>query len=382
MATKKTGATKTRTEQRGKRAGGAPGASPDLAGPVVFPTIPSVKPRDLGDDGIDPTEAARWDASQLAGKGSVQAGRSTAGFSTEMARVLRRALRLKMPRSISVSDRLEGVSRYTSAVAQAEIPLVLPKSRRNAPVVTAHVPERILLRHDDTFAHWLASRVRALGLSAGALGPNAEALTNVVFQPLQNAMRYGFAEVEGREDVRAAPEMVMSIVTVTGSLLRSYQAYRAALSKRGVHSARFLEVIIADTGPGIARHYFLATRDPSVQPNLLDQDFRREWLMLVQAFERHNSSRRGFLKASVNSDIYSPGIGLYAMLAGLRMLGAFFEVRTGRARLFRYAFPDEQLDLAAPLLWPARVSPELDMVRGTIIRFLIPLHSEFTEGQD
>jgi hypothetical protein len=98
---------------------------------------------------------------------------------------------------------------------------------------------------------------------------------------------------------------------------------------------------------------------------LLASSIEREWLQLKLAFEQHRSSRPNYALRLANRALFQPGVGLFAMLSGLRMLNAYLEVRTGRLRLFRWSFRDEEFDVG-DLLWPRRVPVEAKVSRRSI----------------
>lgn len=120
--------------------------------------------------------------------------------------------------------------------------------------------------------------------------------------------------------------------------------------------ARYLEITIWDSGPGLAARRL---RDLG----LPDPTFEQEWSASVDCFEKH-------LTTSGNG---ARGKGLDAVQVLLTELNGMLRMRTGRVRLERdyAAHPHEsgrRTDFG--------IGPELPRTRGTSLTILIPTHLE------
>jgi hypothetical protein len=317
-------------------------------------------PRILPDDGFDQAESPKWDSLVLGARGSSFDAR-------HLGRVLQQLLTLSPINSDDFETTIRPTVRVSYAIQQSFrlFDEVRPAAK---PLLVVPLPEMLFSSNSVEFRGWLSRALRTVGLSRGRLDETGEHLVNAVFQPCQNAVRYGRSRSDDRPNLRTVSFCVRSYPKYA---LRSFEAYLNGLNRREIRPDRFLEIIVCDAGPGIARHFYSAQMNTS-EKDLLAETIEREWLQLKLAFEQHRSSRPNFSLRQANRALFQPGVGLFAMLSGLRMLNGFLEVRTGRLRLFRWAFRDEEFDVG-DLLWPRRVPVEAKAIRGTIIRMLVPL---------
>lgn len=243
-------------------------------------------------------------------------------------------------------------------------------------------PELELLPRDDAGTAWVSlSRFPVSGamsplfeetiwrlLDALPVGgwfqePRRRYLVNLLFHPLQNARQHARRDPNGTPAPLGFSGMACQ---VTERPLVTSPAAREYLRSKASEGQRYLELVIHDDGCGIAEH-FRRSRGPGTTPPLSEGPVGAEFLWLKYAFERHASSK--LLERAERE--FTPGVGLWAMLAALRAVGALLEVRTGRIAAHRYFEPSEQLK-SASLLLPEAIAESGINLRGTILRLLIP----------
>ena len=220
------------------------------------------------------------------------------------------------------------------------------------------------------FAYRIAEALR----DVGAVGLLAETprqhLNNLLFQPLQNALAYGWTKRTAAQQ-RPFAGLVLRVVDASVLAGASKNAYKKALSPDRA-TAGFLEAIVHDDGPGIAAHFFAAHQKS--QGSLYERDLAWEWTALQHAFERHLSSRPRYLERRINQQAFEPGIGLFAVLNALKVLDGYMEVRCGRLRLYRFLLNDVHFRVDEPLLHPSHFQEKpAPLISGTLLRFLLPL---------
>ncbi len=144
--------------------------------------------------------------------------------------------------------------------------------------------------------------------------------------------------------------------------LETYVSHEHLIDDDGL--ARFLEMSIFDSGPGLARRWL-------VVQDLRDLGIHEEYAACLQCLRKHRTSSRK----------PQAGLGLYDVLRTLSPLQAFVRLRTGRLALFRdfVAEPLKSNELASGgelFDWHSgSVSvSERPPVEGTLYTILLPLH--------
>lgn len=205
--------------------------------------------------------------------------------------------------------------------------------------------------------------------ATGRLMPVRRQLLNaLLFHPLQNADQHGRHPWREQTFSGVAARIVDGLQPQTPS----FTAYRATLGERFADGrGAFLEVIVHDNGVGIASHFYEAKRNPT-DPNLFSLHPFHEWETLLNAFERHQTSKPGsFRRATTGADV-RPGVGLVGLLSALKQLRAYLELRTGRLRVYQW-YRDEDVIPDSQLLKPRGLPVAGLRVPGTIFRLLVPL---------
>lgn len=237
----------------------------------------------------------------------------------------------------------------------------------DGPCIWRAVPSIPLLALTDPFRAEVLGWTETLGVSVSEEG-NLQRLCNVLFHPLQNASVWG--RIPSR---RISNPFCGLLLARRGPGLLGVDSLTAWIAKQA--GAEFLEVVVHDHGMGIPAHFGHRFR---LDPERIyeTEAVGKEWLSLWQAFEKHASSRD---QETLDSPGDQPGIGLTCMLASLRGLGGFLEVRTGRLVGYRPLDKTDRLG-GRDLLWP-RVFPENSLdarnaglrIQGTLVRAIIPL---------
>jgi hypothetical protein len=160
----------------------------------------------------------------------------------------------------------------------------------------------------------------------------------------------------------------------------SLWSYRQYLNDVMPAVRQFLEFTVHDDGEGIASHF---ARHRMRQEHDIDSfdiygvDPVREWTFLKHAFERHTSSKyfRDTVDQPLDDLTFRPGIGLAAMLSATRALNVYVDVRAGRMRVYRWFKREERVD-AASLVHPETPPTAASLVRGTLVRMLVPIEPQ------
>jgi hypothetical protein len=220
----------------------------------------------------------------------------------------------------------------------------------------------LYLRRLDAEFDEVVSRILHSSSAMGRMTEESRVLVNhLLFQPLQNVRDHAttdpltFSGISTRIIERPEP--------LTPSL-STYLEYINPENQRRF----FLEVIIHDDGPGIANHYYRSKASGDAF-ELFSRPLFSEWTYLNAAFERHATSKRFRQTAST---LEQPGIGLAALLNSVKRTRSYFELRTGRMRVYRWYREDEQIFWGSTLL-PKSELQELHHIPGTVFRIFIPL---------
>jgi len=222
--------------------------------------------------------------------------------------------------------------------------------------------------------------ISVLLFQAGAAGRlsslRRQQLNGLLFHPLQNADQHGRQKSPSRTFSGVSAQIVLHLAPETPSLIE----YRRALGESFAASGdQFLELIVHDNGPGIAFHFYDATREEG-NPELIELPLFHEWAKLNGAFERHATSKPKLFRRSTTRSSMPPGIGLAGMLSAAKQLRAFLELRTGRLRVFQWYREDDSIP-DQNLLRPDQLPAAAGRVSGTIFRFLVPLDTDRTPKQ-
>jgi hypothetical protein len=201
-------------------------------------------------------------------------------------------------------------------------------------------------------------------------GRPLERLVHLVFHPLQNVWQHAREASRSGNAGGIAVRLVNEITPLTPSVKEYLSAHRLATD------TRFLELVLFDDGDGVALHFHRYSRQRDNQPvdDIYSGPVEREWLILKTAFERHSTSKhfQWSVSQSPNDKAFAPGIGLAAMINMTRVLNTYFEIRCGRLRLYRWFEPGERV-MAHQLTLPKTPPRAAEVVRGTLIRFLVPI---------
>jgi hypothetical protein len=203
------------------------------------------------------------------------------------------------------------------------------------------------------FVNSISSALSTVGVPS-TLGRGLS-VAQVLFHPLQNAVAYGYTPSKWPSFAGLAIRRARDISPVTPSMRAFVQANRGT---------EFIEAIIYDDAQGIAGHYYESAYQDDVYRLASD----REWLALNMAFELHASSKA---HERLTATGLEPGVGLYAMLEGLKSVNGYMEVRCGRLRGYQHYRSSDKVT-RGEIIKPLEVPPELPLIRGTLIRILIP----------
>ncbi len=198
----------------------------------------------------------------------------------------------------------------------------------------------------------------------------------LLFHPLQNITQHAVSSQHARAEPFGG--LALKVTEVPEPQTPSLKEYIAFARSRARTPGPFLELIIHDDGEGIAQHF--ARHQLQMQGisnhDLQGVDHSREWNYLKSAFERHTSSKYFIATVDQRDDdiAFRPGIGLAAMIAAVRALNVYLEVRAGRLRAYRWFKPEEKL-IRDNLIHPDIPPAACPYLRGTLIRMLLPLES-------
>jgi hypothetical protein len=227
-----------------------------------------------------------------------------------------------------------------------------------------------LSAHSTMFANSLSEALLTLGIHRLIGETRRQHLNNLLFQPLENALFYGSKQRVPNQRLSFAG-LALRVIVTNDLKLGTLESYRRAIGTAGGADTQFVEAVVHDDGPGIAEHFSVA-RHASERP-VYEEDISIEHIRLLQAFELHMSSRPSYMERRINQEAFEPGVGLFAVLNGLKMLNGFMDVRCGRIRQYRWLDTSTRFKVSEPLLHPPATPLSGPLIRGTILRFLIPL---------
>jgi hypothetical protein len=203
-------------------------------------------------------------------------------------------------------------------------------------------------------------------------------LNGLLFHPLQNADQHGrnpdpaltFAGVSARIVKVAEPK--------TPSITEYFSSLADVWPLEGNDPRELLELIVHDNGSGIATHFYNATREPN-DPDLDTLPLFNEWGRLNNAFERHQTSKPVGFRRATTGTLGMPGVGLAGLLRATKQLRAYFELRTGRLRVFQWYRPTDVIP-DQNMLRPPGLPAAAPALASTVFRFFVPLDRPLGSG--